>query len=141
MGCGSDDRPAGTLRVGDRLAAAPPAAEPDPPAKAKPALLAGGPPIPASLLAESINAGATLKPVHHPGPNSVFEPGYRPSIALDEFVRCRDLTCRWPGDDRPAEFYDPNHEIAHALGGPTHPSKVKCLRGLSLSIRKFRCCH
>ncbi|OBB01267.1 hypothetical protein A5665_19585 [Mycolicibacterium fortuitum] len=30
------------------------------------------------------------------------EPGYRPSAALSEFIRWRDLTCRFPGCDAPA---------------------------------------
>ncbi|WP_264034966.1 DUF222 domain-containing protein, partial [Mycolicibacterium neworleansense] len=29
------------------------------------------------------------------------EPGYRPSVALSEFIRFRDLTCRFPGCDAP----------------------------------------
>lgn len=103
------------------------APEPDPPPQAPPALLFGGPLIPAPLLAEMIAAGATIKPVRHPGPNSAPESGYRPSTALDEFVRCRDMTCRWPGCDRPAEFCDLDHAIAYALGGPTHPSNLRCL--------------
>lgn len=103
------------------------APEPDPPPKSKPALLLGGPLIPAPLLAELINAGAIIKPVRHPGANSAPEPGYRPSTALDEFVRCRDMTCRWPNCDRPAQFCDIDHAIAYALGGLTHPSNLRCL--------------
>jgi Domain of unknown function (DUF222) len=34
------------------------------------------------------------------------EPQYRPSRALAEFIRCRDLTCRFPGCDRLAEHAD-----------------------------------
>lgn len=101
--------------------------DPDPPPKAPPALLLGGPLIPAPLLAELIAAGAAIKLVRHPGPESAPEPRYRPSTALDEFVRCRDMTCRWPGCDRPAEFCDVDHAIAYALGGPTHPSNLRCL--------------
>jgi hypothetical protein len=37
------------------------------------------------------------------------------------------MTCRWPGCDRPAEFCDLDHAIAYALGGPTHPSNLRCL--------------
>ncbi len=103
------------------------APEPDPPAKAPPALLWGGLVLPAPLLAELINAGAAIKPLYHPGPDAVAEPGYRPSTALDEFVRCRDMTCRWPGCDRPAEFCDIDHAVAYAAGGPTHPSNLRCL--------------
>jgi hypothetical protein len=32
------------------------------------------------------------------------ESGYRPSAALAEFIRIRDLTCRFPGADHPAEL-------------------------------------
>ena len=56
------------------------------------------------LPAESVRelaATATLKPLAIPsGPP---EPGYRPSPRLAEFVWWRDLTCRWPGCDRPAQ--------------------------------------
>jgi hypothetical protein len=41
-------------------------------------------------------------------------------------VRCRDLTCRWPGCDRPALDCDLDHTIPHAVGGPTHASNLKC---------------
>ncbi|MEB3020271.1 HNH endonuclease signature motif containing protein [[Mycobacterium] crassicus] len=102
-------------------------AEPDPPPKAPPALLLGGPLIPAPMLAELIAAGARIKRVRHPGPDSAPEPRYRPSTALDEFLRCRDMTCRWPGCDRPAELCDLDHAIAYGLGGPTHPSNLRCL--------------
>ncbi|BBY21205.1 HNH endonuclease signature motif containing protein [Mycobacterium stomatepiae] len=54
------------------------------------------------------------------------EPGYVPSAALRDFVRCRDLTCRWPGCDRPAVACDLDHTIPYADGGPTHASNLKC---------------
>ncbi|HEX7322638.1 MAG TPA: DUF222 domain-containing protein [Mycobacterium sp.] len=111
----------------DLMAAPPPDPEPDPPVKAPPALLAGGPLIPAPLLAELIAAGATIRQVRHPGPDSTPETGYRPSTALDAFVRCRDLTCRWPDCDKPAELCDLDHAIAYGSGGLTHPSNLRCL--------------
>jgi hypothetical protein len=40
------------------------------------------------------------------------EPGYRPSTALDEFVRMRDMMCRFPGCGRPATFGDIDHTRA-----------------------------
>ncbi|MCA2349502.1 HNH endonuclease signature motif containing protein, partial [Mycobacterium intracellulare] len=55
------------------------------------------------------------------------EPGYVPSRALADFVRCRDLTCRWPGCDRPATACDVDHTIPYAAGGPTHASNLKAL--------------
>ncbi|WP_172828933.1 HNH endonuclease signature motif containing protein, partial [Mycobacterium sp. 1164966.3] len=52
--------------------------------------------------------------------------GYVPSKALADFVRCRDLTCRWPGCDVPAMRCDLDHTIPHAQGGPTHAGNLKC---------------
>ncbi|WP_369741793.1 HNH endonuclease signature motif containing protein [Mycobacterium servetii] len=104
-----------------------PAPEPDVPAGPKPptALIAGGAVLPSSMLAELVRGGAKVRPVRHPG-DSPPEPGYRPSAALQRFIRCRDLTCRFPGCDRPAEFADIDHTIPYPLG-PTHPSNLKCL--------------
>ncbi|BBZ73565.1 hypothetical protein MPRS_46580 [Mycobacterium paraseoulense] len=62
----------------------------------------------------------------HPG-HAPPEPGYLPSPALADFVRCRDLTCRWPGCDQPALACDLDHTIAYAQGGPTHAANLKCL--------------
>ena len=42
---------------------------------------------------------ATVKPLAMP---DGAEPGYRPSPTLAQFVRFRDLTCRFPGCDAPA---------------------------------------
>lgn len=61
----------------------------------------------------------------HPG-DAAPERGYVPSKALADFVRCRDLTCRWPGCDRPAFECDLDHTVPHADGGPTHASNLKC---------------
>lgn len=81
--------------------------------------------IPPELLAE-LAASATLVGLVHPG-DAPPEPGYVPSRALADFVRCRDLTCRWPGCDRPATDCDVDHTIPYAEGGPTHASNLKCL--------------
>ncbi len=54
------------------------------------------------------------------------EPGYVPSKTLADFVRCRDLTCRWPGCDQPAVNCDVDHTIPYADGGRTHASNLKC---------------
>lgn len=54
------------------------------------------------------------------------EPGYRPSAALADFVRCRDLTCRFPGCDAPAAVCDIDHTIPYPLG-PTHACNLKLL--------------
>ena len=36
---------------------------------------------------------------------------YQPSAALERWVRCRDVTCRFPGCDRPAGICDLDHTI------------------------------
>jgi hypothetical protein len=104
--------------------------EPEPPASSannRPAaLITRGGAVPAPLLAGLVQRGAQLRPVRHPGNDTTPESGYRPSAALDAFVRCRDLTCRFPNCDRPAEFCDIDHTIPYPLG-PTHPSNLKCL--------------
>jgi uncharacterized protein DUF222 len=76
------------------------------------------------LIAE-LATGATLVPLVHPV-DAAPERGYVPSKKLAEFVRCRDLTCRWPGCDRPAFDCDLDHTVPYADGGPTHASNLKC---------------
>ena len=73
--------------------------------------------ISAELVAE-LAASAKLMPLIHPG-DAPPEPGYVPSKALAAFVRCRDLTCRWPGCDAPAIGCDLDHTIPYA--GRAHP--------------------
>ncbi|MGX9674243.1 DUF222 domain-containing protein [Mycobacterium sp. HM-7] len=68
--------------------------------------------------------GASVRPVQTP-PDTA-EARYRPSAKLAEFVRCRDLTCRFPDCDRPAEDCDIDHTVPYPAG-PTHPSNLKCL--------------
>jgi uncharacterized protein DUF222/HNH endonuclease len=81
--------------------------------------------IPADLVAE-LATSATLRPLLHPG-DAPPERGYVPSHALADFVRYRDLTCRFPGCDRPATEADLDHTIPHSQGGATHASNLKCL--------------
>jgi Domain of unknown function (DUF222) len=76
------------------------------------------------LVAE-LAKSSKLVPLIHPA-DAPPEPGYVPSKALADFVRCRDLTCRWPGCDHPAYHCDLDHTIPHAEGGPTHASNLKC---------------
>src|SRR6202035_2932459 len=57
-------------------------------------------PVVIHVIAE-LAASAKLVPLIHPG-DAPPETGYVPSPALADFVRCRDLTCRWPGCDVPA---------------------------------------
>jgi hypothetical protein len=68
---------------------------------------------------------ATIRTITHPG-DSGPEPHYRPSTALDEYIRCRDLSCRFPGCDRPAHRTDIDHTIPYPHG-PTCASNLACL--------------
>lgn len=92
----------------------------------RPAYLMGtGSVISAELLSE-LAANARLRTLVHPGLADP-EPGYRPSRALADFVRARDLTCRAPGCDRPATECDLDHTVPYADGGATHASNIKAL--------------
>ena len=61
-------------------------------------------------LAEELARSAKLLPLVHPA-DAAPEPGYQPSKALADFVRCRDLTCRWPGCEHPVMSCDLDHTI------------------------------
>ena len=89
-----------------------------------PGYLPGFGAVPAPLLRE-LATTATVKPLLIPPP-PVAEPGYRPSATQAEFVRWRDLTCRFPGCDAPAAVCQIDHTIPFPLG-PTHPSNLKLL--------------
>jgi hypothetical protein len=80
--------------------------------------------IPGELLLE-LAKQAKLSPLIHPV-DLPPESGYRPSRALADFVRSRDLTCRAPGCDKPATLCDLDHTIPHP-NGPTHAGNLKCL--------------
>lgn len=86
--------------------------------------------------AESVRAlgpGARLRSLGVPdGP----EAGYRPSAALAEFIRWRDLTCRWPGCD--ARVCDTDHTVPYPLG-PTHPSNCKNYCRTHHLVKTFYC--
>ncbi|OSC39862.1 HNH endonuclease signature motif containing protein [Mycobacterium decipiens] len=86
-----------------------------------PGYLPGLGPVPAPLV-RKLAESAKCTPVRIPPP--VAEPGYRPSAALAEFIRWRDLTCRFPGCDQPAAVCHIDHTIPYPAG-PTHPSNLK----------------
>ncbi|MEH3139194.1 MAG: DUF222 domain-containing protein [Mycobacterium kyogaense] len=83
----------------------------------------GGGIVPTPLLAELIAHGATVRFVGDT--DCLATNGYRPSAALDRFVRSRDLTCRFPGCDRPATHADIDHTVPYPIGA-THPANTKC---------------
>ena len=102
-------------------------------------LVLGGAAIPAAVLADLIRRGlAELRPLIHPGDSSP-ETHYRPSAALADFIRCRDLTCRFPGCDKPADCCDIDHTVPYELGGPTHASNLKLLCRKHHLVKTFWC--
>ena len=105
-----------------------PAPQPAPATPARPAVILGlrGAVLPPAVLAQVLTRGATIRMIADPRTLPVH-PGYRPTTAQDEFVRCRDLTCRIPGCDRPAIHTDLDHSNPWPAG-PTHPANLnnKC---------------
>ncbi|MDA2890086.1 DUF222 domain-containing protein [Mycolicibacterium sp. BiH015] len=89
-----------------------------------PGVIVGFGHVPAAEIAARIAAGANLR--HLTPPPIKPQNRYRPSTALDEWVRARDLTCRFPGCDRPAAYADFDHTTPWPVG-PTHPSAGKLL--------------
>ena len=90
----------------------------------RPGAIIGGPFLPGAL-ARRFALTAKVRKILHPG-DSPPEPRYTPSKGLAEFVRCRDLTCRFPGCSQPATETDIDHTIAWPIG-PTCASNLKCL--------------
>jgi hypothetical protein len=78
--------------------------------------------LPADSVRE-VAKSATLKPLEVPV-EVAPDPGYRPRAKTLEFIRWRDLTCRWPGCDRPVDKSDIDHTVPWPYG-PTHPSNNK----------------
>ena len=93
-------------------------------ASLRPAAMMGGQFLPGAIACRAA-IGATITPVVHPG-QAPPEPRYRPSKKLADFVRCRDLTCRFPGCRVPATHCDVDHSIPWPCG-PTAASNLKCL--------------
>lgn len=81
--------------------------------------------MPAVALRGAIAGGAKVTPLWLPGPDP--EPNYRPSAKLAQFVRLRDMFCRFPGCDVPADRCDIDHCVPWPYG-PTHASNLnaKC---------------
>ena len=75
---------------------------------------------------------ATLRLLHEPSVSAAEAIRYQPSAAVERWVRMRDMTCRFPGCERPAVICDVDHTIPfnHAdpcNGGLTVPRNLKCL--------------
>lgn len=86
---------------------------------ASPGIVIGGPVLPTAVVAQ-LAIHATTKKLIHPG-EALPEPRYRPSRALADFVRARDLGCRHPGCTRPIDDLD--HTIPYPWG-PTCASNL-----------------
>ncbi len=74
---------------------------------------------------------ATLLPVQCPAVTDHQALRYQPSAALERWIRCRDLTCRFPGCDRKAWICDVDHTAPFnhadpAAGGSTVPWDLAC---------------
>ena len=91
-----------------------------------PGYLPGFGAVPAETVRD-LGTRAHLRPLT-PAQEFTAEPQYRPSTALADFIRARDLCCRFPGCEVAAEFCDLDHSIPWASGGLTHPSNIhlKC---------------
>ncbi|MGV0788771.1 HNH endonuclease signature motif containing protein [Mycolicibacterium sp. XJ2] len=104
--------------------------------KNTPGYVAGVGPVPAPMVRDLART-AKLKPLVIPK-DPVADPRYRPSAALADFVRCRDLTCRWPGCDKPAWKADIDHTVPYPAG-PTHPSNNACYCRFHHLMKTFHC--
>lgn len=82
----------------------------------------------------NLSRTAKLKPVITPSGQDRL--GYRPPVALAEFIRWRDLTCRWPGCDAPV--CDTDHTVPYPFGS-THPSNLKLYCRVHHLVKTFYC--
>ncbi|MEU0494337.1 DUF222 domain-containing protein [Mycobacterium sp. NPDC006124] len=92
-------------------------------AQLRPAALMGGQFLPGAIACRA-TIGAMITPIVHPG-QAPPENRYRPSKKLADFIRCRDMTCRFPGCRMPATQTDIDHTIPWPHG-PTTASNLKC---------------
>ncbi|WBP94493.1 DUF222 domain-containing protein [Mycolicibacterium neoaurum] len=79
--------------------------------------------IPAHLLTDHINTGATVRTISSPADLGV-ENRYRPSAQLGAFVRMTSMTCAFPGCGRPAHKADLDH-VTPWPAGATHPGNLR----------------
>ncbi|OBF37259.1 HNH nuclease [Mycobacterium sp. ACS1612] len=74
---------------------------------------------------------AVIRPVECPEVSAEQAHRYQPSAGLENWIRCRDLTCRFPGCDRKAWICDIDHTVAFnhndpAAGGLTVADDLSC---------------
>jgi hypothetical protein len=82
----------------------------------------GGGAVPPAVLADLVARGAKIRTVAS-STDLDGVPRYRPSTAIDEFVRMRAMICMFPGCDHPATACDIDHTIPWPAG-PTHPGNL-----------------
>jgi len=80
--------------------------------------------IPPELIAD-LAKSAKLRPLVHPPMR--LRSAATPVAGPCGFCACRDLTCRFPGCDKPAMHCDLDHTVPYADGGRTQASNLKCL--------------
>ncbi|MGV0786384.1 HNH endonuclease signature motif containing protein [Mycolicibacterium sp. XJ2] len=100
----------------------------------KPGYLKGLGVLPADSIRKTAKT-AQLKPLTVP---TKADNGYRPNVALRDFLQWRDLTCRWPGCDKPVHQSDVDHTTPWPQG-PTHPSNTKHYCRTHHLIKTFFC--
>ncbi|TQK20598.1 uncharacterized protein DUF222 [Microbacterium sp. SLBN-154] len=62
---------------------------------------------------------------------------YRPTAAMDRFLKGRDKHCRWPGCRMPARKCEVDHNHDAALGGKTEICNLCCLCQRHHSMKQF----
>jgi hypothetical protein len=107
----------------------------------RPGYLEGYGVIDAEQVRELAVAAASLRIVD-PVTSAAEALRYQPSAALERAVRCRDLTCRFPGCHRPAVHCDVDHTSPFnhgdpTAGGRTELSNLKCLCRLHHRLKTF----
>lgn len=103
----------------------------------KPGYLSGFGILPAESVRD-LAGHAILQPVQLPSEQDTPEAGYRPSAAVRDFLQWRDLTCRWPGCDKPVQRCDIDHTTPWPYGR-THPSNTKHYCRTHHLIKTFFC--
>ncbi|MDX1879552.1 DUF222 domain-containing protein [Mycolicibacterium sp. 141076] len=105
---------------------APTSTKPPAPVRTPVGYVLGGGVVPPAVLADLVARGAKVRTVASATDLDAV-PRYRPTAAMDEFVRVRAMTCMFPGCDQPATACDIDHTIPWPVG-PTHPGNLspKC---------------
>ncbi|MFV8161875.1 DUF222 domain-containing protein [Mycobacterium sp. 134] len=87
-------------------------------------------------------AEATTRLVTEPEVDAAAALRYQPTVSVQRWVRCRDLTCRFPGCEHPAESCDIDHTVPFdhsdpSRGGLTVPANLKCLCRFHHRLKTF----